>query len=260
MNRDGQDEGRREQHSGLMSIQVVGHRGAAGVAPENTMPSFEAAWAAGVAWVETDVRLTRDGVPVLLHDATLERTTTGEDRVSDLSWTEVLQVDAGARFGSAFAGTLMPRLEQLLEAAAGRSSVLIELKAESVRPDLLVERVLAAVEAADAAGWVRLISFEPDLLERVHRAAGSGRIPTGLISSRDEGLVDTAAKLGCTAVHPGHSALSPVLAASARAAGLRVNTWTLNDPERVLNAMAMGVDEITTDFPAMVVELLGSAG
>src|SRR5437016_11481927 len=83
-------------------IQIVGHRGAAGVAPENTLPSFEAAWAAGVGWVETDVHLTRDGVPILLHDATLDRTTTGHGPVSAVTWEDLRAVDAGVRFGPQF--------------------------------------------------------------------------------------------------------------------------------------------------------------
>src|SRR6476659_2352139 len=96
----------------FMAIQIVGHRGGASVAPENTLPSFEAAWAAGVAWVETDVRLTGDGVPVLLHDATLDRTTTGHGPVSAVAWEELQIVDAGARFAPEFAGTRVLRLEE----------------------------------------------------------------------------------------------------------------------------------------------------
>jgi glycerophosphoryl diester phosphodiesterase len=259
-----------------MAVQIVGHRGAAGVAPENTMPSFEAAWAqrageersdgvrapgsaGAVAWVETDVRLTSDGVPVLLHDGSLERTTTGQGSINGLTWAEVQTIDAGARFGPGFAGTRVPRLEELLAAAAGRSSVLIELKAEVERPDLLIERALAAITAAHASGWVRLISFEPDLLERARRAMRGDPIPTGFIASTADGLIETAARLGCAAVHPRYSALSPALLAEAQSAGLRVNTWTLNDPDLVREAATMGVDEITTDFPVLAMEALGSA-
>jgi glycerophosphoryl diester phosphodiesterase len=246
----------------LMSMQIVGHRGAAGVAPENTLPSFEAAWAAGVAWVETDVRLTRDGVPVLLHDATLDRTTTGHGAVSALIWPEVQAVDAGLRFSPAFEGTRVPRLEELLTAAAGRSGVLIELKAETERPDLLVERVLAAIAAAGADQWVRLISFEADLLERV---ATTGRgavpdIPTGFIASEAAGILETALRLSCAAIHPRLSALSPSLLEAAHSAGLRVNTWTANTPEQVRFAAEVGVDEITTDFPVLAMQTQGRAG
>jgi glycerophosphoryl diester phosphodiesterase len=239
------------------------------------MPSFEAAWAqrageersdggrapgsaGGVAWVETDVRLTRDGVPVLLHDGSLERTTSGAGHVSELTWAEIQQVDAGVRFGPAFAGTRVPRLEALLTAAAGRSSVLIELKAEVERSDLLIERVLDAVTAAHASGWVRLISFEVDLVERAKQAMQGNSIPTGFIASTAERLIEMASRLGCVAVHPRYSALTPELLAAARSSGLRVNTWTLNDPNQIREAAAMGVDEITTDFPIVAIETLGS--
>lgn len=241
-------------------IEIAGHRGAAGVAPENTLPSFEAAWAAGVSWVETDVRLTRDAVPVLLHDPTLERTTTGQGAVSAVTWDALRRLDAGARFAPQYAGTRVPRLEELLTAAAGRSGVLIELKAEVEQADLLVQRVLAAVEAARAWDWARLISFEAELLERAARVAADRSIPTGLIASSAAGLVENARRLGCAAIHPRLTALSPELVTAARAAGLRVNTWTANAPEQVLRAAGEGVDEITTDFPAMATQALGLRG
>jgi glycerophosphoryl diester phosphodiesterase len=243
-----------------MTIQIVGHRGAAGVAPENTMPSFEAAWAAGVAWVETDVHLTRDGVAVLLHDAALDRTTAGHGPVGDITWEELQAVDAGARFSPAFAGTRVPRLEELLGAAAGRSNVLIELKAERERAELLVFRVLKAIAAADAGSWVRIISFEAELLERVRHSPGGQDMALGFIASGPAGLLETAQSLGCVSIHPSLRALSPELIEAARAAGLRVNAWTANEAAHVLRAAELGVDEVTTDFPEMAARALGSVG
>jgi glycerophosphoryl diester phosphodiesterase len=241
-----------------MGIGIVGHRGAAGVAPENTLPSFEAAWAVEVDWVETDVRLTRDGVPVLLHDATLERTTTGTGTVVGLRWEELQEVDAGIRFGPSFAGTRVPRLEELLATAAGRSGILIELKAEKERPELLVERVVAAVAAGDASSWVRLISFEADLLERVRQVEPEWA--TGFIASEAAGLLETALRLACVAIHPRLTALSSELVEAAHTAGLQVNAWTANTPEHVSHAAALGVDEITTDFPEVGRRALGQYG
>jgi glycerophosphoryl diester phosphodiesterase len=243
-----------------MSIQIVGHRGAAGVAPENTLPSFEAAWAAGVAWVETDVHLTRDGAPVLLHDATLDRTTTGHGPVSEVAWDELRAVDAGGRFSPTFAGTRVPRLEELLAAARGRSGLLIELKAEQERAELLVSRVLEAVAAAGAQPWVRLISFEADLLERVRRAPGGESLACGYITSEAAGIIETAQRLDCVSINPSLRALSPALIETARAAGLLVNAWTANQPEQVLRAAELGVDELETDFPEMALRALAQAG
>lgn len=241
-------------------IEIVGHRGAAGVAPENTMPSFEAAWSAGVAWVETDVRLTSDDVPVLMHDATLDRTTTGRGPVSAVTFEELRALDAGVRFAPAFAGTRVPRLEELLAAAAGRSRVLIELKAEPARAARLVQRVLEAVAAVGAREWVRLISFDAGLLERAAGAMPAPAIPLGFIASTPAGLLETARRLGCAAVHPSLAALSPALTAEAHAAGLRVNTWTANQPEQLRQAIDGGADEITSDYPATLLPMLGRAG
>jgi glycerophosphoryl diester phosphodiesterase len=241
-----------------MDIQIVGHRGAAGVAPENTIPSFEAAWAAGVAWVETDVHLTQDGVPVLLHDATLDRTTTGHGPISAITWDGLQAVDAGVRFSASFAGTRVPRLEELLGAAAGHSGVLIELKEERERADLLVRRVLEAVAAAGAAPWVRLISFEADLLERVRQSPGGQDTAAGFIASEAAGLIETARRLGCASIHPSLRALSPALIEAARGVGMRVNAWTANEAQHVRRAAEMAVDEITTDFPEMARRALGS--
>jgi glycerophosphoryl diester phosphodiesterase len=240
-------------------IRIVGHRGAAGIAPENTLPSFEAAWAAGVAWIETDVRLTRDAVPVLLHDATLDRTTTGQGAVSAVTWDELRRLDAGVRFAPQFAGTRVPQLAELLTAAAGRSGVLIELKAEPERQDQLVRQVLMVVEVEGASDSVRVISFEPELLERITHAIMDWTLPTGLIASTAPGLLQTARRLGCAAIHPRLTALSPELVAAARAAGLRVNTWTANTAEQVRQAIDFGVDEITTDFPAMARQVVEAA-
>jgi glycerophosphoryl diester phosphodiesterase len=94
--------------------RVIGHRGAAGHAPENTLASFAKAAALGVRWVEFDVRLTGDGALVVFHDDTLERTTDGSGRVTDSTWAQINKLDAGAWFGRAFAGERVPALEDAL--------------------------------------------------------------------------------------------------------------------------------------------------
>jgi glycerophosphoryl diester phosphodiesterase len=98
----------------MKTIQVIGHRGAAAVAPENTWESFEAALDAGVDAIETDVRATRDGVLVLMHDESLDRTTDGAGHVQETPWSVVHTLDAGAWFGEAFCGARVPRLYETL--------------------------------------------------------------------------------------------------------------------------------------------------
>src|SRR5579859_6338194 len=91
---------------------IIGHRGAAGLAPENTLAAIRAAAAAGARWVELDVQLTRDGVPVLLHDSTLERTTDGEGKVGDADLDALRRVDAGSWFAPRFLGQRVPTLAE----------------------------------------------------------------------------------------------------------------------------------------------------
>src|SRR5689334_8396777 len=99
-----------------MATEVIAHRGASGTAPENTLPAFRRAEELGADMVELDVQLTRDGHPVVIHDRTLDRTTSGHGAVRRRSLDEISTLDAGAWFGRSFAGTRVPRLEEVLSA------------------------------------------------------------------------------------------------------------------------------------------------
>jgi glycerophosphoryl diester phosphodiesterase len=278
-------------------IRVAGHRGAAGRAPENTCASFRLAWELGADMVELDVRLTADGHPVVLHDATLDRTTRGTGRVAERTLAEIRALDAGSHFGPAFAGERVPGLAEVLRdlspspswvvnpspipspkrggesehqgsettpnaapvpAGAAQTDAtrwLVELKRGAEPPERLVERAVAAIEAAGAAGVVRLISFDEVLLAEGLRQAPA--IPRGIISGTDPGfLLAVADRLQCVAIHPAGTILTPELVARAHAAGRLVNTWTFNTVDAIRDAARLGVDEITSDFPDVVIGAL----
>jgi glycerophosphoryl diester phosphodiesterase len=289
-------------------IRVAGHRGAAGRAPENTRASFRLAWELGADMVELDVRLTADGHPVTLHDATLERTTDGAGLVSKKTLSEVRMLNGGARFGPAFAGERIPILAEALAVspsrvinpfsvpalaidpspdpslaidpspgpspkrggeverrddraagAAGSTRWLIELKQGGGQPERLVERALAAIEAAGAAAIVRLITFDEALLAEARRQAPA--IPRGIISGSDPAfLLAVAERLACVSIHPAATILTPELAAAAHAAGWLVNTWTLNTADPIRDAARLGADEITSDFPDVAIAALREMG
>src|ERR1043166_3256151 len=110
-------------------IWVVGHRGAMGHCPENTMASFERGLELGADWIELDVHLTRDGGLAVMHDETVDRTTGGHGRVQDYTLAERKRLDAGAWFGPAYAGQRVPTLDEVLDWARGRDAILdIEIK------------------------------------------------------------------------------------------------------------------------------------
>src|SRR4051794_4541329 len=184
--------------------EIVGHRGAAGLAPENTLPSFRRAVELGVRLLELDVRLTRDGVPVCMHDDRLDRTTAATGRVTDWDSDRLSQVPAmpGA-FGGAFPDARVPTLEAVLAGLPAGCRVLVEVKADPERAEELVHRTVETISRAGARDRCRLISFEQDLL-RLARDAG---LPLGVIvGGRDrETLLPRAREVGAFSIPPHQS-------------------------------------------------------
>lgn len=148
---------------------VAAHRGASRLAPENTVAAFEAAMASGAVALELDVQLTSDDELVVIHDASLDRTTSGHGAVRSLNAAEINGLDAGAWFSPEFAGERIPTLDQVLESTKGRARLNIELK--DTRTDRIAERVIETVRAHDAIDRVVVMSFDLDaVLAAKHRA------------------------------------------------------------------------------------------
>ncbi len=145
--------------------KLVGHRGACDVAPENTLPSFQRAVADGADIVEMDVRLSADGYPVVIHDATVDRTTDGTGLVSSLTLAQLSRLDAGAWFGASFAGARIPTLAEVLAWARGKVGLLLELKyvCDLFSPDLLLA-VVRLLKDYDIVAQVAFISYCPRAL------------------------------------------------------------------------------------------------
>lgn len=231
---------------------VLGHRGARREAPENTLPAFRRAMQAGADGVELDVHLSGDGHPVVIHDATLDRTSDGSGRVSQTPLARLRQLDAGGWFGPSFAGTGLPTLAEALEVLAAATLVNIELKGSSRPAGRLERQVLQAVQAAGMPGQVILSSFSPAPLWRLRQ---SGPIALGwLHGPGPAGAVGLllARLLRLQALHPFHGALSAGYLRRAHRQGLQVNTWTVNEEAAVHRLARLGVDAIITDCPEKV--------
>ncbi|MFZ1415519.1 MAG: glycerophosphodiester phosphodiesterase [Defluviicoccus sp.] len=230
---------------------VVGHRGAGKLAPENTLAALRAAASMGLAWVEFDARLTADGVPVLLHDPTLDRTTDGHGAIDRMAVQALRGVDAGGWFGPQFAGEPVPTLEQALACLADLGlAANIEIKAESGRGGRAGARIAAAVARlwpADLPPPV-LSSFDEDALAAaaetapaLERALIVGAVPP-----------DWAARLGrlgCRALHAAVSPLDEETAAAVVSAGVALRVYTVNDPATAERLFACGVESVFTDRP-----------
>jgi len=225
------------------------HRGAGKLAPENTLVALRLGHAHGYRMAEFDVKLSADGVAFLLHDATLERTTNGTGRADALPWRELARLDAGSWHSPAYAGETLPTLAAVARyCRANGIAVNIEIKPSPGR-----ERETGAAVALDAAALWKgsdvpplLSSFSATALEAALEVVPS--LPRAwLTETLPADWRERCKALGCIALDVKHTLLRAETVAAARAAGLRVAAWTVNDPDRVAELAAWGVDTIITD-------------
>lgn len=236
--------------------QVWAHRGASGYAPENTLPAFELALAQGAHGIELDVQLTRDDRVVVIHDETLERTTDGHGWVADHSFADLAHLDAGAGHDK-FAGTRIPELSQVLELIRGTDVVLnIELKNSRMPYKGLEERVVQLVAEHQVSGQVVVSSFNHYSLR--HMLGLQSGLPLGALYSEPLWKPwQYAAKLGADAIHPSLSATRRKVVAKCQERGLKVNVWTVNEPDDLRRMGSLGVDAVITNYPNLALGLLG---
>jgi glycerophosphoryl diester phosphodiesterase len=223
---------------------VWAHRGCPTEAPENTLAAFAAAVDAGADGVEFDVQLSRDGVPVVIHDETLDRTTDGHGPVGAHTAAQLAALDAGAGAG-------VPTLADVLDLLAPtRLGVNIELKNSVVAYPGLEQAVLAAVAAAGLGERVVLSSFSAASVGRLARLTD---LEVALVYSRPwPRPLALATELGARAVHPARRLVYPGLVAAARRRGLAVRPWVVNDAGALRRLARVGVDGVFTDAPRLV--------
>lgn len=227
----------------------IAHRGGGKLAPENTLAAFRVGASHGFRAFECDVKLSADGVPFLLHDATLERTTSGAGPASALSWSELSRLDAGAWHGRVFAGEPVPCFAAIAHYCLANDFTLdVEIK-----PSPGDERETGRVVAAMAASlWSRsetpplLTSFQPVALEGARETAPA--LPRGLLlDTLRDGWFDEVQALGCVAVITRHALVDAAMLARVHGAGLRALVYTVNDAAEARRLEALGIDGIVTD-------------
>lgn len=239
---------------------VLGHRGAMGDAPENTLPSFRKGVELMATMVELDIHLSKDGELVVIHDATVDRTTNGTGNVSDLTWPELARLDAGSWFAPEFVGARIPRLEEVLDAVADQVLINIEIKKGPDGPyPEIVDRMAALLEKLQCIDRVVISSFEPSYLRNVRSRLPEVEIAI-LYSKPWPDVMDEALRQGWNGLHVHRSLVTKEYVDEAHAKGLVLRAWNPNDPGEMRRLIEAGVDGIGTDYPKVLYELAREMG
>lgn len=231
---------------------IAGHRGDAASAPENTLPAVRSALAQGFDYVEVDLALTSDGHAVLMHDATVDRTTDGTGRLDRLTLAQVRTLDAGSWFSAHFAGTPVPTSDELLALLSDRHGrAILDLKGQWT-----ADAATALVDAIVARGLeasVAVASFDARTLAHVEaRSAVISRL--AILRRLPADVADAAVQVGARGVVVDRRALAarPAAVDELHAAGLRVIVYTLNTDRQWGAVTELGVDGIVTDDPGLL--------
>lgn len=231
---------------------VIAHRGSSAYAPENTLAAFQLAADQGADAIELDVDLTMDGHAVIMHDATIDRTTDGWGRVSALTLAEIRRVDAGRWKSAAFQGERVPRLVEVFEAVGQRVLINVEVKSISLRSNGVEAQVAALVRRYDLFERVIISSFNPLALRRIKTV--EPRLACGLLLAPDLPIYLRQAWLAplipqLEARHPQYSQVNQPLVEKWHARGQRINVWTVNEAATLAAVTQAGVDGIIGDDP-----------
>jgi glycerophosphoryl diester phosphodiesterase len=246
---------------------VVAHRGYRAKYPENTLASFEAAIAVEADMIELDVCLTLDRIPVVIHDKTLERTTTGKGLVSAHTLSELKTLDAGSWFGAEFKGEAIPTLEELLLKIKGRITVNIEIKPESFEepspPDAIEVQICEMVEKLEMADSVLISSFEHSFFARIQCWYREQNKSTVIRTAplQEAPLADNLAAALCQrhstySYHPDECLVTPELIQHLHTDGFRIFPYTINDEKRMEQLIKWGVSGIISDEPEILWEVI----
>jgi glycerophosphoryl diester phosphodiesterase len=227
----------------------IAHRGAGKLAPENTLAAFRLGAGFGYRAFECDVKLSADGVLFLLHDATLERTTSGRGPAVDQRWQDLSQLDAGGWHSPAYAGEPPASLAGVAALCIGNGHALnIEIK-PSPGAETATGAAVARAVTTLWAGQARpplLSSFSPQALHAARQA--DARWPRALLlDALREGWLDEARSLACTAVVTNHRCMDAAVIGALHAAGLRALVYTVNEASEAQRLIALGIDGLITD-------------
>jgi len=237
----------------------LGHRGASGSAPENTLAAFVLARELGADGIELDVQFSQDQRLIIIHDDTLDRTTDGHGRADAFTLAELKTLDAGCWFNTKFADERIPTLQEVFDlfkpdltgaergnlSGLNRTPFLLNVEIKSDGDTRLADAVVGCVQRNDMGKQVILSSFDQAMLRRVRQFAPE--LPIGFLYSKPDEL--QALDFAADALHPHWKLINEEFVQQAHARDQQVNVWTVNETDDLRSIVALGVDAIITNYP-----------
>lgn len=237
---------------------LLAHRGACAYAPENTLAAFQLAMKQGAHGVELDAKLSADGTIVVMHDASVDRTTNGSGRVNELPLAALRELDASFHATGPYRGEKIPTLAEVLETVGSQAYVNIELTNYLSPFDELPERAATLVERMDCQPRVIFSSFFPANLRRVRRVLPEARVAVlaypGAFGSVGRGWIGRQA--APEIVHPHHNDIHPAYIQKEHARGRRIHPWVVNAPSEARAFLLMGLDGLISDDPPAMLRVM----
>ena len=249
----------------MAKCNVISHRGANRVAPQNTIPAFESALEIGIDGFETDVHITKDGHVVICHNYTIDETSDGNGKISDMTLKELKSHDFGSYFSEEFKETPLPTLDEFLEVTSESSAEIINIELKCPKDNNishLVEATLESVKKYGCLDRVIISSFSPKVLKTVKDI--DPRCRTAFLYPISHPSVCRMVlypffmvkKIKADIIHPASLVVTKELVEIAHRMGIQVNVWTVNDKKTILKLLGYGVDGIITDKPLETREII----
>ena len=244
---------------------VISHRGANKVSPQNTIEAFKKAIQFRADGFETDVHLTSDGVPVICHNYTIDKTSDGKGAIASNTLDYLKRFDFGSYFHHSYKGIEIPTLEEFLTLCekANLKVLNIEIKSPKNKDYVIVDKILDAVKAHGLFEKLLISSFDPDLL--VYIKDKDENCKTGFLYSPDKPItykrvlgneIGFAKSIDADALHPHQMFVTQSLIDDAHENGIMVNPWTVNKEKDIIKLVKMGVDGVITDVPNIAKRLI----
>lgn len=248
-------------------FKIVGHKGAAGHAPENTLASFQKAIDLGADMIEIDVHFSKDGEVVVFHDEEVSRTTNGEGMIHEFTLEEIKQLDAGAWFSDEYSGEEVPTLEETLDLIHGKLECVIDIKSKGHDYyDGFAERIVEIINEKNAKDWCIVQAYDDLYLEDAYEADSTIEMKKIMMGEEETHLLSFYLNAKHFTdhrnMHEFYSTLNPHFTTLSqrrifrfKARGYKVFTYVVNEEQDMLKMLSMGVDGIITDFPDKMIKI-----